>query len=194
MVAAQRKLVVVRVLAAAILSLLLYDVALTGSAQDKFRLIQSGQPRAGARIVITPAELRQWLRDEDASWEAYGVSNIRLNLGTARATAYADVDFLKARKATTGQDAGWLLRNLFSGRKPIAVTARFTSANGRGRVDIERLEVSGIPVEGAALGLIVDEFVKPSFPDAKVGEWFSMDYRIERFAVTPAGVIVTIGK
>ena len=162
--------------------------------QDKLNLLQHGHPPAGSRITITAAELRNWLRDDQAFWAAYGATNVRLTLSSGRATAFADIDFLKARKATTGEDAGWLLRNLFSGRKPVSVTARFSSMDGRARVDVERVEVNGIPVEGPALDLLIQDFVKPNFPDARVSEWFRMDYRVDHFTVVTGGVTVHIGK
>jgi hypothetical protein len=189
MLAGQRKLVGVRVLAAALFAFLLF-----GAVEDKLRLIQSGHPPAGTRIVLSPGEIRQWLHNDEAFWAKWGVTNIRLDLGTGRATAFADIDFLKARKTATGQDSNWLLRNLFSGKKPIAVTARFASMGGRGRVDIERLEVNRIPIQGPALELLMEDFVRPHFPEAKVGEWFRMDYRVESFSVAPTGVAIRIGK
>lgn len=188
MLAVQRKLVLVKVLAGALIALLAFGAA------DKIRLLQEGRLPAGSRVVLSPPELRQWLHDEAPYWASFGVTNIRFTPGTGRATGSADIDFLKARKAATGQDAGWLLRNLFSGQRPVTVTARFSSAAGRARVDVEHLEVNGIQVKGPALDLLMREFVTPNFPDAKLGVWFPLDYRVDHFTVTPLGIAIHVGK
>ena len=162
--------------------------------QDKISLLQHGHLPAGNRLTFSAAELYQWLEADAGYWAAYGATNLRFTLGQGRATAFADVDFLKARKAATGEDSGWLLRNLFSGRKPVVVTARFFSVSGRARVDVERVEVNGIPVEGRALDFLVQDFVRPNFPDARVSEWFPMDYHVDHFTVAPTGVTFYVQK
>lgn len=164
------------------------------SPHEKLHRLQYGKPPVGTRIALSSTELKAWVQDEALVWAGYGASNIRFTLGSGRATGYADVDFLKARKAATGQDAGWLVRNLFSGKKPMEVTVRFSSARGRGRVDLERVEVNGIAVTGPALDYLIQDFVRPIFPDARVGEWFPMDFRIDHFTVSPGGVMIAIGK
>ena len=195
MVAGQRKLVVMRVLAVALFTLLLSGATDDArSAHDKLHVLQHGHPPAGTRISLNNAELRAWVKDEAAYWASFGATNLRFNLGPNRATGTADIDFLKARKAATGQDAGWLLKNLFSGTRPVSVTARFSSEGGRGRVDLERVEVNGVAVDGLALDYLIQDYVKPNFPEARVSEWFPLDYRIERFSVNPTGVTAVIGK
>ena len=168
--------------------------AAPASLHDKLNLIQNGRQPAGSQVVLTAPELLRWLAEDQAYWAAYGATNIRFTLASGRATAFADIDFLKARKAATGEDAGWIARNLFSGRKPVAVTARFSSLAGRARVDVERVEVNGIPVEGPALNYLVQDIVRPNFPDAHVSEWFPMLYRIDHFTVASSGVTIYIGK
>ncbi len=42
------------------------------------------------------------------------------------------------------------MKNLFAGERPVMVTARFSSANGKARVDVERVEISGVPIQGSA--------------------------------------------
>lgn len=195
MVSGQRKLVHVRLLAVALLTLLLSGAADDArSAHEKLNALQHSHLPAGTRVSLSEAELRAWVRDEAPYWGSFGITNLRFTLGPNRATGTADVDFLKARKAATGEDAGWLMKNLFSGRRPVSVTARFSSAGGKGRVDVERVEVNGVAIDGLALDYLIQDYVKPNFPDARVSEWFPLDSRIERFSVNPAGVAAVIGK
>jgi len=183
--------VIAVVLATAALSATTNDAQ---SAHAKFYLIQHGKPAPGARISLSNNELSAWIRDESAYWASYGATNLRFDLAPGAATVYADIDFLRARKAATGEAPGWLLRNLFSGKKPVVVNARFASANGKGKVDVDRVEVNGVAVEGAALDMLIQDYVKPNFPEAKVAEWFPLEFRVNRFTVSPGGVTVVIGK
>ena len=185
-----------RVPLAALLALTLYPAALSDSqtARQKLNLLEHGKPPAGTRISLSDTELRASIRDEASYWASFGASNLRFTLGQGRATASGDVDFLQAHKAATGQDANWLLKNLFSATRPVSVTARFSSADGKGRVDLERVEVNGVAVDGAALDYLIQAYVKPNFPETLVSAWFPMDYRIHHFTVAPSGITLVIGK
>jgi hypothetical protein len=162
------------------------------SARIKLDLIEGGQAPRGSRIAFSAAELNAWVVEEAALHAPQGARNPRIVLGTGIATGYVDIDFLKLRQAATGEAPGWLLKNLFSGERPVKVVARFQSRAGRARVDVDSVEVSGIPIEGRALDFALEAFVRPSFPYATVSQWFDMQYGVERFAVSPAGVAVFI--
>lgn len=162
------------------------------SAHSKYLAIAHGLPRPGARIVFGTAELNEWMAEEAGFWGPKGVRNLRFRPGDGVATGYADVDFLRLRKAATGEDPGWVMRNLFAGERPVQVTARIQSAGGRARVDLERVEISGVAIDGPALDFVIRNYLKPTFPGAKVGEWFELDFRVERVAVTPSGATVFI--
>jgi len=86
------------------------------------------------------------------------------------------------------------MRNLFAGERQVVVRARFDSRNRRARVDVDRVEVSGVPIEGATLEFLVQNWLRPTFPDVKIDEWFDLGFRMDRFTVAPTGVSVFIGK
>jgi hypothetical protein len=163
------------------------------SAERKFERIESGRAIPGSRTDFTPGELNAWTRDRARMLIPQGVRNPRLQFSAGRLTGYADIDFLKLRQAATGELPGWLMQNLFAGERPVVVTARIESRNGRARVDVERVEVSGIPVEGRTLDFLIENFVCPQFPDAKVSQWFGLSYHVDHFTVNPQGVQVFVG-
>lgn len=163
-------------------------------AHRKFGQLENGKLPAGTRVDLTPAELNAWAADEARIWAPGAARNIHLDLRTGEATGSVLVDFAKLRKAVTGEDPGWIMKNLFSGERSVTVTARFESSNRRARVDVERVEVSGVPIEGAALNFIIEEWLKPTFPDVKVNQWFGLGFRINRFTVSPNLVSVYIGR
>ncbi len=162
------------------------------SVRRKIDLLEHGHPPTGTRLLFSSGELNAWILDEARARVPRGARNLRLELGTNRATGYADIDFLKLRQATTGEAPGWLLKNLFSGERPVKVMARFQSGKGKARVDVERVEVSGIAIEGPALDFLIESFVRPTFPYAFVSEWFELQYGVDRVAVTPAAVSLFI--
>jgi hypothetical protein len=160
----------------------------------KLDLIESGRLRSGSRVDFAPGELNAWLAEEARRYLPGAVSNIRVDLGRNSARGSADVDFVKLRQATTGESAGWIFRNLFSGQRPIMVQAHFVSAHGSARVDVDSVRISGVPIEGRALDFLIRNYVRPTFPDIRLSEWFQLADRVDHFATTPSGATVFIGR
>ena len=165
-------------------------VLTSASTRGKLDLIEGGHAPRGARIVFSTAELNAWIVDEARLYAPQGARDPRLVFGPGRVTGYADIDFLRLRQAATGEAPGWFLKNLFAGERPVKVVARVQSRGGRARVDVESVEISGVPVEGRALDFVIEAFVRPTFPYAKVGDWFDLQFGVEIFTVSPAGVTV----
>jgi len=168
--------------------------SIAGIAHQKFNRIGSGKLALGTHVDISPAELTAWANDEARLYAPGAARNVKLHLTTNGATASMLVDFLKLRQSATGEQPGWLMKNLFAGEREVTVTGRFQSRNGRARVDVDRVEVSGVPLEGSTLTFLIDNFVRPTFPDVKVNEWFVLGFHIDRFTISPALVSVFIGK
>lgn len=164
------------------------------SVKNKLELIEGGHAPRGSRIVFTGAELNAWVAEEVAFYAPDGARHPRLVLGAGVATGYADIDFLKLRQAATGETPGWLMKNLFSGQRPVKVVVRFQSRGGKARADVESVEISGVPVEGRALDFAIGAFVRPSFPHATVSEWFELQFGVERFTISPSVVTVFMKK
>jgi hypothetical protein len=180
-------------LAAAFLALAA-PTSIADTAHQKFARIETGKLPAGTHIDLSAAELNAWAADEAKLYAPGATRNIHLQLSDGAATASMLVDFLKLRQATTGEDPGWIMKNLFAGERQVTVTGRFESRNRRARVDVDRVEVSGVPIEGATLTFLIDNFLRPTFPDVKVDEWFPLGFHMDRFTVAPGGVSVFIGK
>ncbi|MES1262054.1 MAG: hypothetical protein ABUS49_09980 [Acidobacteriota bacterium] len=159
------------------------------SVWRKLESIERGRT-GGSRVVFTSAELNAWVGDQTRALAPQGARNPRLELGSGLATGYADIDFLKLRQAATGEAPGWLMKNLFSGVRPVKVIARIQSRNGRARVDVARVEVSGIAIEGPALDFLIEDFVRPLFPNAIVSEWFELQHGVDHFTVNTTGIAV----
>jgi hypothetical protein len=164
------------------------------SAQRKMDAIEHGQLRPGSSQLFTPNEINSWVRERAGVLASYGLHNVRLELETGRVTGTGQIDFVKLKQTATGEVPGWAAKELLSGQRPVMVTVRVESRAGRARLDVERVEISGVPMEGPALDYLIHTYLVPASPDVKVDEWFSLDSRVDRVTVTPHGVFVYIGR
>ncbi|HVW09681.1 MAG TPA: hypothetical protein VHC90_13925 [Bryobacteraceae bacterium] len=168
-------------------ALLLSAATVTESADRKFASLESAHLPAGTRIDLSTDELNAWVNQKARVYAPGAARNLRIELRNGEATGYGLIDFVKLRQAATGEESNWLVRNMFSGERPVMVRARIESMNRRARVDVERVEVSGVPIEGGALDFLISNWLRPTFPDAHVNEWFRLGLRIDRFTVAPGG-------
>ena len=159
------------------------------SAQKKFDQIEAGTLRAGSRVVFSAQELTSWSAQEVPT----GVRNPKVELGTGTATGSALIDFGKLRRGQ-GHPPGWLMSKLLDGERPVRVTVRIRSSNGKATVDVERVEISGVQIDGQTLNFMIQNFLLALYPDAIVGQPFEIGSRVDRIEVTPAVATVVIGK
>lgn len=140
------------------------------SAQRKIEAIEEGRLLPGSTVLFTPAEINSWANDEARVTAPGSLRDIHLELGTGRIRATAQIEF-----------ESW------SG--PVTSVMRVESRDGRARVDVDRVEISGIALEGTPLRLLV----RTLFPDAHIGEWFDLAAGVDHLAVTSRGIVVLIG-
>lgn len=163
------------------------------SATRKIELIRSERAAAGSQVSLKPRELNAWARQEVSSVVPEGVREPRVELGWGSASGFAYIDFPKLQQAR-GQPVGWILRHLLAGERPVRVEARIRSGGGRATVDLDRVEISGLAIQGAALEFLIRSFLLPYVPEAKIGQPFELAHRIERLEVRPEEVRVLIGR
>jgi hypothetical protein len=180
----------VKLIAALLLFWLIDDLA---SIQRKFDLIENEQLPRGSRVVLTSAELNAFARSAAHDIAPKGVRDLNLVLGTGNATGTASIDFLELNKLRGGS-SNWLLEKMLTGERPVKVIAHMQSANGRARVDVDRVEVGGAAVEGAALQFLIEHYVVPEFPNAKVAQWFPLEHHMDHLEIRPQAVTVVIAK
>jgi hypothetical protein len=160
------------------------------SVRQKFDLISTDRLRTGARVELSPAELNAFAQHEVPP----GVRNARLQLlPRGEVTGSAMVDFGKVRRAQ-GDQPGWLMSKLLDGDRPVSVTVRIHSSAGTAKVDVLRVNVSGVEIDGKVLDFLIRNVLLPLYPNAMVGRTFGLSHRIDRLEVGPAGVSVVIGR
>lgn len=167
------------------------DDPIATSVSRKLDLIESGQAKPGAVFHFTPAELNAWVRVKAPGIVHDGFSDPQLQLGNGTASASARIDFIKVRHAE-GIETNWLIAKLIQGEKLVTARASIQSANGRATVHIVRVEIGGLAVTGAPLDFLVQNFLLPFYPDAKIDEPFHLAGNVDRIVITPAEVRVYI--
>jgi hypothetical protein len=183
----KRFLGIATVLSAALLAAA-YDPYI--SAQQKLDQIEGDKLRPGARITLTPQELDAWVAHEAPA----GVRNPHLELTSpGMATGTALIDFGKVRRAQ-GHPPGWLMSRLLDGERPVSVTARIRSGGGQATVDVQRVAISGLEIDGQMLDFLIQNFLLALYPDAAVGRPFDLGHRVEKIDVARGSVGVLIGK
>jgi len=146
------------------------------SARRKLDLIEQDRLRAGAHVELTDSELSAYAQHEAPA----GVRNARLEIApSGLVTGSALVDFNAVRRAQ-GHPPGWLMSKLLDGERPVSVTARLNSANGQAQVDVQRVTISGLELDGRTLDFLIQNVLLPLYPDAAVDRPFELGHRVER--------------
>jgi hypothetical protein len=158
------------------------------SCKQKIDLIGSGHIRAGSRVELSARELTAYA----VAVAPPGVRAPQLQFGApGLVTGTAKVDFGKVRRAQ-GYQTGWLMSRILDGERPVSVTARVRSDAGRATVDVQRVEISGISVDGHTLDFLIRNFLLPLYPNATVGRPFELGHGIRKLDVQPRGLSVYI--
>lgn len=163
------------------------------SFQKKLDDINNEKVPRGARIVLTSAEINAFARNAARDIAPRAVHDLKLVLGSGNATGTARVDFLELNKARGGS-SNWLMERMFAGERTVKVIAHMQTSEGRGRVDVDRVEVGDVAVDGPALQFLIDHYVVPEFPNAKVGQWFKLEHHVDHLEIKPEAVTVVIAK
>jgi hypothetical protein len=172
--------------------LALYAAASAADVAAKFRDISIGAYPPGSRISFTTRDLNAYIDEQIPSVIGPGVRNARVETGSVNIVrGYLDIDFLKVRQAH-GDKPNWLMSELLAGERPVAITARISSGQGRCRVDVLSVTVSGIVVEGRTLDFLIHNFVLPTFPSVKIAREFELDYHIDHMEIAPGVVTVVL--
>jgi hypothetical protein len=164
---------------------------LAASVARRLDLIESGKAKPGAVFHFTTAELNAWVRVKAPAIVHDGFREPRLQLANGTASASARIDFVKVRHAE-GIETNWLIAKLIQGEKLVTARATVQSANGRATVHLLRVEIGGLTVTGAPLDFLVQNFLLPFYPDAKIDEPFDLAGNVDRIVVTPAEARVYI--
>jgi hypothetical protein len=120
-----------------------------------------------------------------------GVTRPNVQLGRNSAIGSALVDFAKVREGT-GERPGVLSRLLLGGEKDVLVEARFRSGMGKCTIDVVRVVISGFEIQGRLLDWLIENYVLPLYPTAKVGMPFEMGFHVDHIEISASRVRLRI--
>lgn len=161
------------------------------SARRKLDSIEQNRAAPGSTVVFTKRDIEAWARVEIPAIIPDGFRNATVDLGEGTATGHALLDFMRMRHAK-GASSKWLVDKLIEGERPVSATIRLQSGNGYCKVDLLRVEISGVAAPTSVLDFLIHTFFMTLYPDAKIGEPFALDYRIDRIDIHANGVYVRI--
>jgi hypothetical protein len=163
------------------------------SIQRKMDDIVKEHTRPGERIYMSLREMNAYLYAQAQAIAPKAVHNTKVEVAEGWGTVSATVNFLELNKVRGGQ-SNWVMEKLLDGERPVRVSVHVLSEHGKARVNVDRVEVGGAAISGAPLDYLIQSYVVPQFPNAKVDQWFTMDHHMDRIDIHPSGVTVVIGK
>lgn len=176
-----------RAICALLAGLLVATPADYTSARRKVKLIEHDQVEPGSTISFSLAEANAYAREEVRNQVADGLRNTKVWFGDSVASGSATIDFVQVQTAR-GRPPGMLMRLMLSGEKDIQVTVRLASRPGEAKIDIEEVYINGFSVPQTMVDLLIEYYLTPRFPDAKIGQWFELRHNVDTIAVGPAAL------
>jgi hypothetical protein len=160
------------------------------STEQKIELIEKEQAPSKSEIIFNQSELNAYIVRKLPEVAPQGVRNTKLELYQGKATGYAIIDFPKLRRHSQGDLSDWFLRKLIGGERPVTVVASLKSSGGMATVDVQSVEINGRTISGRSLDLLIDMFVLPLYPEAKIGEPFELNRKVDHIEVAPGAARV----
>jgi hypothetical protein len=149
------------------------------AVERKMLAIEKHQAPPNSKVTFSSQELSEWAKFKAEETAPGAVRDTRIELKNQEAVGHGRIDFVKLRKAQ-GQSPGILFSWLLSGERPVSVAVKIESGGGQCRVDVQRVQVSGITIDGTALDFLIKNFLLPRYPEATIGEPFELKHRMQK--------------
>ena len=162
------------------------------SAGQKFERLGGQKLPPGSQVSFSEEEINSYLRYDCAPEIPAGISQPNFRFEPDRIVVKAVVDFLEWQ-VERGASAGLLLRWLLRGKRPVEATARYTSADGWGRADVERARIGSLMLSGEAVHFLVEHLVRPRYPPAVVGQKHALGYNLRQVRFERGRAVLVVG-
>lgn len=174
------------------LSLVLMSVAQAGDplaagARSKLDAMTEERLQPGSHVHWNLAELNAYVHEEAVEQLPPGVRDTRVALGNGMIDAYATVDFARIAQAE-GKALHPAIAKLIEGDRPLKLSLRVDSRQGRITIFLTGIEINGVALSGAPLNLLLQTFFLAYHPNAHINEPFDLDFGLDRVEVTPQGI------
>ena len=160
------------------------------SADHKFQHIEENGARSTPDeqpTTLTEREINAYLASGKVALPT-GVKSVRFSgrPGVVEATARVDFDQIKESRPNPNP-----LLSLFSGVHDVHAVAKAEGSGGRGRTEIESVDIDGTTVPRIALEYFVSKYITPKYPEVGMTSTFELPNRIDTAVVGQATLTIT---
>jgi hypothetical protein len=71
------------------------------------------------------------------------------------------------------------------------VRGKLTAREGRGKFNLQEVQVDGIPVPNVLIQALIKRYVKPKYPEVDLNEPFDLPWDIQEMKLEPGKATVT---
>jgi len=167
----------------------MYNAA-ASSAEAKLAHIEENarrNPPDQRPTALTEREINAYLASGKVQLPT-GVRSIRFTgqNGVLNTTARVDFDAITAQSRSSNP-----LLSLFSGVHDVHAVAHASGSGGKGRVDIDSIDIDGVSVPRMALQFFLDRYVTPKYPEVGMTSIFALPARIDTATIGDHQLILT---
>jgi hypothetical protein len=159
------------------------------SAAQKLERITAEMLKPGETVELSQTELNSFIKYDYAKEIPEGVRDLEVTLTKDYGVAEAYVDFEKL-SAVKNNALAALGAKLFNGERKMRARCRFVSAEGQGKVEVEKVELDGQPLPDFLVEFLIASTVQQHLADFEPGEPFPLENNLRQIRLEPANVVV----
>jgi hypothetical protein len=159
------------------------------SAAQKLERISAESLKPGESVELSQSELNSYIQYDYAKEIPEGIRNLAVTLIKDYGIAEALVDFERLSAVKSSPLATFGAR-LFRGERKMRARCRFVSGDGKGKVEVESVELDGQPLPDFLVEFLVASTVQKHLEDFEVGKPFPLENNLRQIRLEPANVVV----
>lgn len=158
----------------------------------RIRALATSPTASARRTPVSQDEVNSWFTYRSQALLPGGVTQPQITIlgaGRVTATAVVDLDAVAKRKATGSLLDPW---SLLGGRVPLNITGILHTKGGVGRFELQRADISGVPVPVSIVQELVSYYSKTEAnPDGvRLNDTFNLPAKIQQIDVGQGSAVV----
>ncbi len=158
-------------------------------ATQKIERISAEKLKPGETVTLSEDELNSYIQYDYAEEIPEGIRDLHVTLLKDHGVADALVD-LEKLPSIKGSALAAMGARLFRGERKLRATCRFVSADGNGKVEVDKVEVDGQVLPDFLVEYLIASTVQPHLPNFEVGKPFPLANNLRQIRLEPANVAV----
>jgi hypothetical protein len=158
-------------------------------ATQKLERISSEKLKPGETVTLSENELNSYIQYDYAEEIPEGIRNLHVTVLKDHGVAEALVDLEKLAAVKSSPIAA-MSAKLFRGERKLRASCRFVSADGKGKVEVDSVELDGQVLPDFLVDYLIASTVQPHLPDFEVGKPFPLANNLRQIRLEPANVAV----